>query len=474
MQNLQRKKITTVNGTEYILNEQIGEGAQGVVYTETNGEHLIKLYNNGSPIQNRNKINKLNWLIKQDFPDQFIKPLEIIETPYVGYSMKQVKGHVSLNRLLVPSKDNSFADWYNKETGGLRRRFFLGYKIAMQFAMLHETNRAYCDISGNNILVNEDSKVASVCMIDIDNIYIPGGDSGNVLGTSRYMAPEIMKKQMLPDIFTDCYSLAVILFEILRVGHPYIGDVVEDGTPEQQEQAYLGLYPYVDDDENEMNRSSQMLPENVVFTKEIRELFKRTFINGKENRMERATARDFALAFLEASNKVMKCPVCGSWHLATPSPDRKYYCPWCDEENPRPLFLQFKDRCVVKEPGKEAKKDDIPINSFVIRREKNDVTENYISNFYVRRNKFDSPVSQYFTIRMAMDGKYYIINSSGRELYLKKAAESRLKAIQKTTEPLEISQGDMIFFEDVTQRKEEAFADQDYYRGVLFRYAILR
>ena len=106
MQNLQRKKITTVNGTEYILNEQIGEGAQGVVYTETNGEHLIKLYNNGSPIQNRNKINKLNWLIKQDFPDQFIKPLEIIETPYVGYSMKQVKGHVSLNRLLVPSKDN--------------------------------------------------------------------------------------------------------------------------------------------------------------------------------------------------------------------------------------------------------------------------------------------------------------------------------------------------------------------------------
>ena len=75
---------------------------------------------------------------------------------------------------------------------------------------------------------------------------------------------------------------------------------------------------------------------------------------------------------------------------------------------------------------------------------------------------------------MAMDGKYYIINSSGRELYLKKAAESRLKAIQKTTEPLEISQGDMIFFEDVTQRKEEAFADQDYYRGVLFRYAILR
>ena len=43
------------------------------------------------------------------------------------------------------------------------------------------------------------------------------------------MAPEIMNKQVSPDIFTDAYSLAVILFELLRVGHPYVGDMVEDG-----------------------------------------------------------------------------------------------------------------------------------------------------------------------------------------------------------------------------------------------------
>ena len=474
MQDLQGKIIKTVNGTEYTLGAVLGEGAQGVVYTEESGEYLIKLYNNGSPIQNRNKINKLNWLIKQDFPDQFIKPIEIIENPYVGYTMKKVKGHISLNKLLVPSKDASFSDWYNKDTGGLRRRLFLGYKIAMQFAMLHETNRAYCDISGNNILVNEDPRVASVCMIDIDNIYIPGGDSGNVLGTSRYMAPEIMKKQMLPDIFTDCYSLAVILFELLRVGHPYIGDVVEDGTPEQQEQAYLGLFPYVDDEDNDLNRSTQMLPDDVVFTKEIKELFRKTFIDGKENRMERATARDFALAFLEASNKVTKCTSCGCWHLANPTKDRKYLCPWCDEENPRPIFLQFKDRYVIKEPSHEAIRDDKAVNSFVLRREKNDITENYVSNFYVKRNKFDSPVSPYFVIRMATDGKYYIMNNSGRELYLKKNAESAIKPVQKDAQPMEIGRGDIIFFEDISRRKEDEFADQDYYRGILFRYAILR
>ena len=103
--------------------------------------------------------------------------------------------------------------------------------------------------------MNTDPSIASICMIDIDNIYIPGGDSGNVLGTSRYMAPEIMNKQVSPDIFTDAYSLALILFELLRVGHPYVGDMVEDGTPEQQTQAYLGLYPYEDDPDTDVNRS---------------------------------------------------------------------------------------------------------------------------------------------------------------------------------------------------------------------------
>ncbi|NLG03116.1 MAG: hypothetical protein GX567_04715, partial [Clostridia bacterium] len=87
---------------------------------------------------------------------------------------------------------------------------------------------------------------------------------------------------------------------------------------------------------------------------------------------------------------------------------------------------------------------------------------------------FDSPVAPYFVIRMAKDGKYYVMNNSGRELYLKKAAESSIKPVQKDAQPMEIDRGDIIFFEDITHRKEDKFADQEYYRGILFRYAILR
>ncbi len=476
MKDLEGMIITSTFGQNYLLTEKVDkQGAQGVVYEESTGKFIIKLYKRGNEFQNRNRLNKLEWLAKQSYPDQFIKPLDLFIEPYIGYAMEKVVDHVSLNKLLVPSREMSLSEWYNEETGGLRRRLFLGYKIAMQFALLHESNRAYCDISGNNILVNKDPGVASICMIDIDNIYIPGGDSGNILGTSRYMAPEIMNKQMQPDIFTDDYSLAVILFELLRCGHPYVGDMVEDGTPEQQEQAYRGLYPYVDE-EDSPNMSTQMLPAEVVFTTKLANLFHKTFVKGKENRVARATAREFALACLEASNKVMKCPECGHWHFASPDKNRKYFCPWCDEENSRPFFLQFKDRYYVLDAKtrKRVVMEEQPVESFVLREEKNAITNNYISNLYVKRDKFSRPVDQYFAINKAKDGKFYLVNSKNSVLYLLKNGQKTRVPITKDLGAVEIGYKDRIFFSDIDI---DIMADpnseiDDKYKGLVFRYAI--
>lgn len=476
MKNLEGMIIKSILGKEYFLIEKVDkQGAQGVVYEESTGKYIIKLYKKGNEYQNRNRLNKLEWLMKQSYPDQFIKPLDIFTEPYIGYAMEKVNNHISLNKLLIPSKDASISQWYNEDTGGLRRRLFLGYKIAMQFALLHDSNRAYCDISGNNILVNQDPSIASICMIDIDNIYIPGGDSGNILGTSRYMAPEIINKQMQPDIFTDDYSLAVILYELLKCGHPYVGDMIEDGTIEQQQQAYLGFYPYVDE-EDSPNFSTQMLPANVVFTTKLKELFHKTFVTGKDNRIARTTAREFAFACLEASNKVMKCPNCGHWHYASPSSDRKYYCPWCDEENKRPYFLQFKDRYYVEDSQNKKKvmKLEKTIDSFVLRTESNSVTTNYISNLYVKRNKFSNPIKPYFLINKAKNGKYYVVNNDNNILFIQKYGEKTRSFVSKDTGPIEIGYKDILFFEDIDiDLAETVSANIDNkYLGIVIRCAV--
>ena len=473
MKDLEGKIITSISGQNYLLTKRIDkQGSQGVVYEESSGKYIIKLYRKGNEYQNRNSFNKLEWLIKQSYPDQFIKPLDLFAEPYIGYAMEKVISHISLNKLLVPARDMSLSKWYNEGTGGLRRRLFLAYKIAMQFALLHESNRAYCDISGNNILVNEDATVASICMIDIDNIYIPGGDSGNILGTSRYMAPEIVNKQMQPDIFTDDYSLAVIIFELLRCGHPYVGDMIEDGTVEQQEQAYRGLYPYVDE-KGSPNTSTQMLPADDVFTPKLAKLLYRTFVDGKENRVARVTARELALACLEASNKVMKCSKCGHWHFAKPDSERKYFCPWCDEENERPNFLQFKDRYRVLD-SKESKRvifKENPVDSYVLKEEKNAITNNYISNLYVKRDKFSKPIDQYFSVNKAKDGKFYLVNANNNVLYLQKAGGKRLIEVTKDSGPIEIGYKDILIFSDVDIENLETAIDGRYF-GFVFRYAI--
>lgn len=475
MKDLEGEVIQTVSGEKYVLTDLIGEGAQGVVYSEASGAYLIKLYRKSNEFQQKNRFNKLKWLINQDYPDQFIRPLDLIREPYIGYVMEKVKGHISLNKLLIPPRNESFSKWYNHDTGGLRRRLFIGYKIAIQFALLHDTNRAYCDISGSNILVNEDSSIASICMIDIDNIYIPGSESGNVLGTSRYMAPEIINRRLVPDIFTDAYSLAVIIFELLRIGHPYVGDMVENGTPAQQSEAYLGLYPYEDDPKEDSNRSSQMLPIEVVTTENLRNLFRKTFIQGKENRLERASARDFAIACLEASNRVMKCPNCNCWHIAKVNKEKQYQCPWCDDINEKPMFIQFKDRYYISKIGKDSNREvfkDVVVNSFVLRDEKNDITNNYISNFYIKRDKFAKPIDQYFTIRKAINGKFYILNPNNNELYIQKSQSNKTIQITNRDNVVEIGKGDKIFFEDIDNLNKVSLDKKS--EAVLFRYGIIR
>ena len=464
MHEMTGKVVITLEGNEYLLKKIDAKGAQGTVFQESSGEYMIKLYDDSNETHNRKLLQKFQWLKNQNYPDRFIMPLEVIEKPYAGYVMKRVKAHFSLNKLLVPSKGMTFADWYNGFSGGLRRRLYLGFLIAQSFHTLHKDNRAYCDISGNNVLVAEDKTKASVCMIDIDNIYVPGTDRTSILGTARYMAPEILNKQMQPDIFTDDYSLAVLLFELLRVGHPYIGDMVSEGSPEMESDAYKGIYPYVDDSEYAFNSSNKMLPAEAVFSSKLKDLFMKTFVNGKTNRMSRATASELALACIEASNLLIKCNECEAWYLPVQKNGESYKCPWCETSNDTPRYLSFRDGYAMYDNTtlkKELKYKTV--SSYLLRKSSCSITNNYIM-----RNNDEIKLREYFRIEYGRDKKYYLLNPNGNEIYLRKF-NSKGKPIEiGTVEKSEINQGDAIFFGDPTP------LEKDEYSGELPKMKILR
>ena len=93
--------------------------------------------------------------------------------------------------------------------------------LADAFLKLHAEGMCYRDISLGNVFADPRTGRPLIC--DTDNVGIDGQVRSRVLGTSRFMAPEIVRDQALPSIATDLYSLSVLIFYLLMVHHPLIG-----------------------------------------------------------------------------------------------------------------------------------------------------------------------------------------------------------------------------------------------------------
>jgi len=454
MKNLTGEIIISYSGTKYKLGNILGFGAQGVVYEDATESRVIKFYYpTGSRIIDEDIIERLRFIRDVKVPPNFVKIKDIIDKPYVGYVMDKVIGHVQLNSFLIPDKDKSLSEWYNQGFG-LRQRIYIGYIIAKAFKDLEKSNLSYCDISGNNILVKVKEEqlksgatrtTTSIKMIDIDNIYVAGRGTAAVLGTPRYIAPEVISRQKNPDVLSDNYSLAVILFELLRVGHPYISDDVLDGTPEDEEAALAGRCEYVTDD-----NSTNMLPADVVLTDKLKKLFQKCFVDGKTNRLDRPTAQDFEFALLEASNKVIKCPSCGAWYYPRKKGGVYEGCPWCDAPSKPSARLNFYDVLTdgvnyrtgrIINGGKQGKL----VNTYILSEGKN-----YIKGLYVLR--YDDTLESikaednYITIAKTREG-YWVYNEFSKDgIVVKRCRTGRFLEIENNSK-LILENGDYIYFE---------------------------
>ena len=463
MQNLAGETIVTIDGKKHRLGEMAGYGAQGVVYEDSTGTKMIKLYYpSGSKIVDEDILERLHFIRDVKMPPNFVAIEDIVEEPYVGYVMKKVVDHKPLNTYLIPDPELSFSEWYNKGLG-FRERIIIGYIIAKAFGELEKANLSYCDISGNNILVNTGGKTASIKMIDVDNIYVAGKGNAAVLGTPRYIAPEVVSRQKNPDVLSDNYSLAVILFELLRVGHPYISDDILDGTPEDEEAALAGKYDYVTDD-----NSTNMLPADIVLTDKLKDLFQRCFVDGKRNRMARPSAQEFEFALLEASNKVIQCPSCGAWHY--PRKTGRVYdgCPWCDSPSKPKARLNFYDLLTEGDDYRRGKPiDGSPqgklVNSYILREGRNQIKSLYVLR-YDDPAKATRAAENYLSIAKTVDGywAYNEFSKSGIVIRKLRAGTYMVKTAKGTStkkckegeyinlgnhEALKLENGDFIYFE---------------------------
>ncbi len=120
-------------------------------------------------------------------------------------------------------------------------------KIARAVRRLHAAGLAHSDLSYKNVLV--DPVMGSACIIDADELVVPGKFPPGVIGTPDFIAPEVMEtkelpiddpKRKLPSIDTDRHALAVLIYMYLLNRHPLRGGKVHDLDPAKDEELSMG------------------------------------------------------------------------------------------------------------------------------------------------------------------------------------------------------------------------------------------
>ena len=248
-----------------------------------------------------------------------------------GYVMELFTGMVPIRSLLYPPKGiGSVAQWYFRG-GGLRRRLRILARVAEVLSEMHGRGLVYTDLSPSNIFVSESSDADEVRLIDTDNVH-PATSEGRSIYTPRYGAPEVVRRTGVPSSLGDAWTFAVVAFETLALVHPLLGDEVQYGEPEMEEQALEGRLPWIDAQDDDRNRSSDGIPRDIVLSPRLREDFGRAFERGLSDPEARPGLARWADRLHAAADRTVVCCECSGSFFC----DRDR-CSWCDA--PRPSYV---------------------------------------------------------------------------------------------------------------------------------------
>ncbi len=332
-----KRIVKDIHGLEYELLSKLGEGGQGIVCKTNYPNVLVKISKPLLEDEKKKREDQLAWLMRLPLADLHIAhPLALInQTGRVGYVMELMEGLIPLKDLLETILTQGLEGFL--ETGGLHRRLVLLAKLARTLAKLHGMGLAYGDLSSDNIFISKQTDFTEVWLIDCDNICYHSRTSEIKLYTPRYGAPEIINNLSGINTFTDSWGFAVIAYQLLTMNHPLIGDMVNDGELELEEQALEGKLPWVGHS-NEENSCSAGIPSSLVFGKKLTHLMDQCFRVGLNTPDERPTMNVWADAFEEAMGVTLKCENCNSTFYY----NKNQTCPFCDhsQENNKSLLLK--------------------------------------------------------------------------------------------------------------------------------------
>jgi DNA-binding helix-hairpin-helix protein with protein kinase domain len=331
-------------GERAMIHSFLGGGAQGEVYlikTEKGDSLALKWYHKAQSTKGQCEI--LLNLIRQGAPSKhFLWPIEVLTLDQAvgfGYTMPlRSPKKVGLNDLMNDKVSPSF-------------QILLETCIhfTQAFKQLHSRGFCYSDINFGNLFFDPETGEVEVC--DNDNIVINGHESMGVLGTLRFMAPEIVRGESKPNTETDLFSLSVLLFYMLFIHHPL------EGRREQSircldlpamRQLYGTQALFIFDPEDKSNRPVAGLQNNPLLYWDIypdfmKVIFIKAFTAGMNHPQRRVRESEWTSTLQQLQDQLQWCR-CGAENFFDPEAKAEGACWSCKKSLPVPIRMEL-GRC---------------------------------------------------------------------------------------------------------------------------------
>ncbi len=304
---------TETSGTDCVVEQFLGGGGQGEVYRANVGGAAMALKWYFPNQATEDQRSALQNLIKSGSPDdRFLWPTELTSAQDIGgfgYIMPlrapRYKGIVSLVKGRI---DPSF-----------RALAIAGRDLAHSFLQLHSKGLSYRDISFGNVFFDPDTGDVLIC--DNDNVGVTGQTEARVLGTPRFMAPEVVRGEAMPSTETDLFSLAVLLFYMFMIHHPLEGEKEANircfDLPAMTK--IYGTEPvFIFDPADDSNRPVAGYQDNAliywkIYPQFLRDLFTRSFTEGvRDPQHGRVRESEWRAAMTRLTDSLIYCAHCGN------------------------------------------------------------------------------------------------------------------------------------------------------------------
>ena len=322
------ERIPVEKGGEAVVSKELGRGGQGIVYQVRyrGREYALKWYFISRIRDPKAFRDNLRKNIEDGAPnDQFIWPLFLTQTKpngAFGYLME-----------LAPRGYESFTDIYNgyrwekpRAKGQPARKVTVRFasldvmitaaiNIVKAFRALHLCGKSYQDLNDGGFFI--DVRTGHVLVCDCDNV-AADGDNFGIGGMPGFMAPEVVKGITKPNVLTDRYSLAVVLFKLFFRGDPLEGSKVLRCVvmTEENDLIHYGKDPvFVYDPENASNRPVKGVHDNVIrlwqiYPDYIREAFTISFTYGIKEPNTRIIEKNWIQMLIQLKLDIVHC-TCG-------------------------------------------------------------------------------------------------------------------------------------------------------------------